>query len=255
MLARNEPSGAERQPGKASILLQQTKNGVFRAFRMLIDSTVWGSTPLVKSITKTATSAVEPPLFLRLLNVSCPGVSMNSIPGTSIFSLNLSRSGPQISLIVFAGMKLAPIHCVIWPGSRAATEVPLIRSRSVVFPWSTWPSTTAMGWRMGIAGYPHLSGSARIIVINQTLIETGNYLSLDWGRRLMLPFSRFPHCQRHEWNLLLLTKRDLPELFQEAPPGGLSPPPYGAPCPQRWDHRVPSGQPGQKSRGPQVLGR
>ena len=82
---------------------------------------------------------------------------MNSIPGTSIFSLNRSSSGPIISVSVLAGIRLAPIHCVIWPGSRAATEVPLSRSRRVVFPWSTCPRTTAIVYPHGGPQWEHVN--------------------------------------------------------------------------------------------------
>src|SRR6267143_5754564 len=101
VLARNEPSGDDFHPGTASILLQHTRKGVLRALRIFKDSTVWGSTPFVRSMTRTATSAADPPRLRRLLKVSWPGVSMKSIPGTSILRLNLTRRGPQTFVIVW----------------------------------------------------------------------------------------------------------------------------------------------------------
>src|SRR5216684_2929962 len=100
MLARKDPSGEVFQPGIASILLQQTTNGVFLAFSIVRDSTVWGSTPFVTSMTRIATSAADPPLLRRLLKVLCPGVSIKRMPGTSILRLNRPSKGPHILLMV-----------------------------------------------------------------------------------------------------------------------------------------------------------
>src|SRR5438094_8803107 len=70
VLARNEPSGDDFHPGIASILLQHTRKGVLRALRIFKDSTVWGSILLLRSMTRTATSAVDLLRLRRLLNFS-----------------------------------------------------------------------------------------------------------------------------------------------------------------------------------------
>ena len=63
-------------------------------------------------------SAAEPPLALRLVKTSCPGVSITRIPGIFVSSFpNLSYREPQIFFIVSSGKKLAPICCVIPPAS------------------------------------------------------------------------------------------------------------------------------------------
>ena len=70
------------------------------------------------STTKIAISAAEPPLALRFVKTSCPGVSITNIPGTLFSdSPNFSYSAPQIFWIVSSGKKLAPICCVIPPAS------------------------------------------------------------------------------------------------------------------------------------------
>ena len=97
-------------------------------------------------------SATLPPLRLRLVKASCPGVSTISKPGISISPLSMESDGPIICLSVSTGKKLAPICCVIPPASLACTLVLRILSNSRVLPVSTWPSTHTMGWRMGILG-------------------------------------------------------------------------------------------------------
>ena len=54
--------------------------------------------PSLMSTTRTAMSASEPPLARSVVNDWCPGVSMNSSPGTSNFLLPMS--GPQTSVDV-----------------------------------------------------------------------------------------------------------------------------------------------------------
>ena len=90
------------------------------------------------STTSIAISAAEPPLDLRLVKTSCPGVSITKIPGTLFSSFPIfSYSGPQIFFIVSSGRKLAPICCVIPPASRSCTPVPRILSSIDVLPEST----------------------------------------------------------------------------------------------------------------------
>ncbi len=63
------------------------------------------------------------------VNASWPGVSMNVI----------IRS-PRCAWY-------APMCCVMPPNSPATTSVSRIASRSLVFPWSTWPMTVTTGGR------------------------------------------------------------------------------------------------------------
>ena len=57
-----------------------------------------------------AISAAEPPLALKLVNTSCPGVSMTRIPGSLVSDFpSFSYNDPHIFLIVSSGRKLAPI--------------------------------------------------------------------------------------------------------------------------------------------------
>ena len=72
-------------PSMESILFRAMTNGVLYCLRMRIDSMVWGISPSLMSITRTARSASDPPLARRVTNDWCPGVSMNSRPGTSNF--------------------------------------------------------------------------------------------------------------------------------------------------------------------------
>ena len=71
---------------------------------------------------------------------------MKRSPGTVKF-LSLT-SGPQMSYIAESGTSVAPMCWVMAPASLETTEVPLILSRMEVLPWSTWPSTLTIGWRM-----------------------------------------------------------------------------------------------------------
>jgi hypothetical protein len=56
-------------------------NGVFLLLRRFKDSIVCGSNPCIISTTRIAISQREEPLLRRLLNDSCPGVSIMSKPG------------------------------------------------------------------------------------------------------------------------------------------------------------------------------
>src|SRR2546428_1737777 len=135
-----------RQPGTMSILFAATRNGVLYRFRMLIDSIVWGRTPSFTSTTRTARSARAPPRARRVVNATCPGVSMNRRPGIlNVFPVTRS---PQIARIASRGPAVAPMGRVTPPASRATTLVPRIWSSREDFPWSTWPRTETMGCRM-----------------------------------------------------------------------------------------------------------
>ena len=77
-------------PWMVSTLFRAMTNGVLYCLRMRIDSMVWGISPSLMSMTRTAMSAREPPLALRVVNEWWPGVSMKSSPGTSNFLLPIS---------------------------------------------------------------------------------------------------------------------------------------------------------------------
>ena len=64
-------------PEMLSILFNAIRKGVLLCFKIEITSAVWGFIPSLISITKTAKSAKEPPLFLKFVNAACPGVSIN----------------------------------------------------------------------------------------------------------------------------------------------------------------------------------
>ena len=72
-------------------------------------SRVCTSRPFIASITRIEMSEAEPPRFLRLVNTACPGVSITSIPGISIFPPTFWRRLPQSCSRVSIGKKLAPI--------------------------------------------------------------------------------------------------------------------------------------------------
>ena len=54
-------------------------------------SIVCGLNPSLISTTRTAISAILPPLFLKEVKEACPGVSMKSIPGSVNIIFNLLR--------------------------------------------------------------------------------------------------------------------------------------------------------------------
>ena len=93
--------------------------------------------PSTISTTKIAMSAMLPPLFLKVVKASWPGVSIKSNPGTSRLNLNFSNNGPHSSSNALEGISVVPIACVMPPASLAAMAVDLILSSKVVFPWST----------------------------------------------------------------------------------------------------------------------
>jgi hypothetical protein len=57
-------------PEILSILFRAIKKGVLFDFRICKTSAVWGFIPSLISITRTAISAREPPLFLRFVNAA-----------------------------------------------------------------------------------------------------------------------------------------------------------------------------------------
>jgi len=131
--------------------LAATTKGVRYLFRMLIDSIVWGWKPSFTSTIRTARSAREPPLLRRDVKEWWPGVSMKRRPG--IWKSPLKR-GPHTSLMTAKGISVAPMCWVMAPASPSAMVVPLILSRRVVFPWSTWPMTQTMGVLRSDSGCP-----------------------------------------------------------------------------------------------------
>ena len=124
--------------------------GTLRSPSILRLSVVCGWKPLFASTTSTAMSAAEPPLDLRFVNTSCPGVSITSMPGIGLPVCDSSlpyRAGPHMFRMTSMGRKLAPMCCVMPPASLPCTPVPRMRSSSEVLPLSTWPRTATMGWR------------------------------------------------------------------------------------------------------------
>ncbi len=131
-----------------SILFSAIMKGVCAAFRIERTSAVCGLIPSLMSITRIAMSASEPPCFLMLVNAAWPGVSMKSRPGISNGIWNLSRVSWALSFMFSWGNVVNEIFWVIPPASPSWIFVPLIASRIEVLPWSTWPATVTMGWRM-----------------------------------------------------------------------------------------------------------
>ena len=136
------------QPEMLSSLFKAIMKGVFAAFRIWRTSAVCGLIPSLMSITRIAMSAREPPCFLMFVNAAWPGVSMKRRPGIFSGILNLSRVVfARCSMFSF-GRVVKDIFWVIPPASVSWIEVPLILSRMLVLPWSTWPATVTMGWRI-----------------------------------------------------------------------------------------------------------
>ena len=117
-----------------STLFAAMMNGVFDALSMLMLSFVCGCIPSLMSMTSIAMSAMFPPLFRSDVKAACPGVSMKSSPGIVISFLSVVRSVPHIFFSASVGIMLAPIAWVIPPASLVATALPLILSKSDVFP-------------------------------------------------------------------------------------------------------------------------
>ena len=92
--------------------------GVLRALRISIHSKVCASKPLSMSTTRIAMSATLPPLRLKFVKASCPGVSTISKPGISIPVLKVDMYRPMSFFRVSTGKKLAPICWVMPPASR-----------------------------------------------------------------------------------------------------------------------------------------
>mmetsp|Transcript_80262 Transcript_80262/g.227251 ORF Transcript_80262/g.227251 Transcript_80262/m.227251 type:complete len:218 (-) Transcript_80262:155-808(-) len=114
-----------------SILLIATMMGTSAAFACAMASLVWGMTPSLAATTRIAMSVTWAPRARIAVKASCPGVSMNV----------------AFSLVSPTSTVYAPIRCVMPPASEAATLRLRIVSRSVVFPWSTWPMTVTTGGR------------------------------------------------------------------------------------------------------------
>ena len=95
-------------------------------------STVCSLTPSSPATISSTMSVALAPRFRIAVKAAWPGVSMN------VITLSL----PSFTLN-------AEIACVIPPASCAATEDWRSRSKSVVFPWSTWPITAITGGRAG----------------------------------------------------------------------------------------------------------
>ena len=100
---RKGAAGWTFHPGTRSILLTATMKGVLRAFKMSMHSKVCASRPLSMSTTRMAMSATLPPLRLRFVKASCPGVSTMSKPGISISPFRFEIKGPMSCLRVSSG--------------------------------------------------------------------------------------------------------------------------------------------------------
>ena len=86
-------------------------------------SSVWGLIPSLAATTNTTISVVFAPRALIEEKAAWPGVSI------------------KVSLPLEVSTSYAPICWVIPPASSSTTFVFLMKSRRVVFPWSTWPIT------------------------------------------------------------------------------------------------------------------
>src|SRR2546428_4651047 len=106
MFSRNDPASKLFHPGTASILLQQIRNGVFRAFRIVSDSTVCGSIPFVTSMTSMATSAAEPDRKSTRLNSSHDQISY------AVFCLKKKKTELHHSRQRAAAECFCPAHSV-----------------------------------------------------------------------------------------------------------------------------------------------
>ncbi len=104
-----------------SILFTATITGIPASFAWFIDSIVWGFTHSSAATTNTAISVDFAPLALITVKASWPGVSKNVI------------------FLPCCSTWYAQILWVIPPASPSVTFDDLIKSRSEVFPWSTWP--------------------------------------------------------------------------------------------------------------------
>lgn len=120
-------------------------NGHFFCLNRSMDSSVYFSSPCIRSTTKIAMSQRDEPLDLKLVNDSWPGVSITRNPGNfnsrSILPLVRSLCPSMYAL----GKNVAPICCVIPPASPAWTLVLRNLSRIKVLPVSTWPRIQTIG--------------------------------------------------------------------------------------------------------------
>lgn len=85
------------------------------------------------------------PLDLKLLKLSCPGVSIMRSPGTYTLTSKISLHFETYYISFDWGKKVAPICWVIPPASPSWTFVRLILSSKVVFPVSTCPKIQHTG--------------------------------------------------------------------------------------------------------------
>ena len=131
-----------------SILFRAMMKGVLFALRIWRTSAVWGLIPSLMSITRIAMSAREPPCFRMFVNAACPGVSMKRRPGIFSGMENFSRVVLARDSMFCFGRVVNEIFWVIPPASLSWIFVPLIASRIEVLPWSTWPATVTIGWRI-----------------------------------------------------------------------------------------------------------
>lgn len=136
------------QPEMLSILFRAMMKGVLFAFRICRTSAVCGLIPSFMSITRIAMSARDPPCFRMFVNAAWPGVSMKSRPGICRGIWNLSRVVLARCSMFSFGRVVKEIFWVMPPASPVWIEVPLILSRILVLPWSTWPATVTIGCRI-----------------------------------------------------------------------------------------------------------
>ena len=119
-----------------SILLIATTIETPAALAWLIASSVWGLIPSLAATTNTTISVVLAPRALIDENAAWPGVSI------------------KVNLPLVVSTSYAPICWVIPPASPSTTFVFLIKSKSVVFPWSTCPMTViTAGLVLGLPSY------------------------------------------------------------------------------------------------------
>lgn len=130
-----------------SILFNAMMKGVLRIFNNSNDSSVYFSSPCIKSITRMAKSHREDPRVRKFENDSCPGVSMINNPGSLQSTLKKLYVLSSSSWSFLPGKNVAPICCVMPPASPSCTFVLRILSRRVVLPVSTCPKMQQMGDR------------------------------------------------------------------------------------------------------------
>mmetsp|Transcript_3196 Transcript_3196/g.8463 ORF Transcript_3196/g.8463 Transcript_3196/m.8463 type:complete len:240 (+) Transcript_3196:1701-2420(+) len=147
-LSRMGASGTGFQLYSRSTLLSAMMKGVLRMRSMLMLSIVCCSKPCMRSTHSTAMSHKPEPRARRLVKDSWPGVSITSRPGSFMSKLRFPVRSPSVRFSTdSAGMKVAPICCVIPPASPSCTLVRRMLSKIFVLPTSTWPRMQQMGER------------------------------------------------------------------------------------------------------------